>query len=223
MTDSKNNTGRRNTGDWNTGHRNTGHRNTGRRNTGDWNTGRRNTGDCNTGRRNTGDWNTGDRNTGDCNTGHRNTGDWNAGDYNTGFFNTQTHDKMNVFDVLTSREEWNKCNKPDFIYFSLTEWVSESDMSDEEKADNPSYKTTEGYLKSFDYKEAFQASYNRASEEDRKKIFNLPNFDADKFLEISGIDVRIDSEKESKKAALIEKANELEAQVKALLKQAEDM
>ena len=50
--------------------------------------------------------------------------------------------------------------------------------------------------------------------EDRKKIFNIPNFDADKFLAISGIDVRVDSEREEKKAALIKKANELLEQAK---------
>ena len=83
-----------------------------------------------------------------------------------------------------------------------------------EKEDNKKHGETGGYLKTLDYKEAFKESYNKASKEDRKKIFNIPNFDADKFLEISGIDVRIDSEQESKKQALIAKANELLEQAK---------
>ena len=199
MTDSKNNTGNWNTGDWNTGNWNTG----------DWNTGNRNTGYRNTGNCNTGNWNTGD-----CNTGYRNTGNWNTGDRNTGYFNTETPDQVNVFDVLTSKTDWDNCDKPNFIYFDLTTWVSMSDMTKKEKDENPTYGNTEGYLKKLDYKEEFQSSYNKADKDDRKKIFNLPNFNADKFLEISGIDARVDTEQESKKQALIAKANELLEQAK---------
>ena len=89
-----------------------------------------------------------------------------------------------------------------------------SEMTQKEKNENPSYGNTEGYLKKLDYKEEFQSSYNKATEEDRKKIFNLPNFNADKFLEISGIDVRANTEQEQKKQALIAKANELLEQAK---------
>ena len=204
MTDSKNNTGYQNTGNWNTGNLNTGNLNTG-----DWNTGYRNTGNLNTG-----DWNTGKRNTGDWNTGKLNTGDWNTGNRNTGYFNTETPDQVNVFDVLTNKSDWDNCEKPNFIYFDLAVWVPVSDMTQKEKDDNLACGNAEGYLKKLDYKEEFQASYNKANEEDRKKIFNLPNFNADKFLEISGIDVRADNEKEVKKQALIAKANELLEQAK---------
>ena len=150
------------------------------------------------------------------NSGNRNTGDWNAGNCNTGFFNTKTPDLINVFDTPTNKKDWENCNKPNFIYFALTVWVEESEMTEKERQENPDYKTTGGYLKKLDYKEAFINSYNEAPEEDRKKIFNIPNFDADKFYEISGIDVRVDNELQAKKKALIEKANEL-------LKQAEQL
>lgn len=183
----------------NTGDCNTGNRNTGYRNTGDWNTGNRNTGNWNTG-----DWNT----------GNSNTGDWNTGDWNTGYFNTETPDQISVFDVSTNKSDWDNCDKPSFIYFNLTLWIPMSDMTQKEKDDNPAYENAEGYLKKLDYKEEFKSSYNRATEEDRKKIFNLPNFNADKFLEISGIDVRVDTEQESKKQALIAKAYELLEQAK---------
>ena len=63
-------------------------------------------------------------------------------------------------------------------------------MSDIEKEENPAHKTTGGYLKVYDYKEVFQNSYNQASEEDKELLLELPNFDADVFFEISGIDVR---------------------------------
>ena len=180
------------------------------------NTGNRNTGNRNTGSFNTGSLNTGSRNTGNFNTGDWNTGEWNTGNWNTGFFNTKTPKQINVFDVPTNKEDWNNCDKPNFIYFDLTLWIEKSKMSEEEKEENQDYKVTGGYLKKLDYKEAFIKSYNEAPEEDRKKIFNIPNFDADKFLEISGIDVRIGNELQAKKKALIEKANEL-------LKQAEQL
>jgi len=169
------NTGDRNTGGYNTGNRNTGHCNTGDRNTGDYNTGDRNTGDYNTGYRNTGDYNTGDFNTGHCNTGDRNTGHFNTGDYNTGnrntgywntgsfhtgFFNTLPKPpRILVFNKECSFEEWEKAEKPDFIYFDL-----------------------EG-----GYKKSFKKAFKNASPEDVQKLIKLPNFDYKVFEEISGI------------------------------------
>ena len=200
----------------NTGNRNTGYRNTGNSNTGDSNTGNSNTGNRNTGYRNTGYRNTGYRNTGDWNTGYRNTGDWNTGNSNTGYFNTETPTKINVFDILTDRSKWDDCDKPGFIYFNLTAWVCVSNMTDKEKEDNDSYGNAGGYLKTLGYKEQFQKSYNAASDEDRKKVFNIPNFDAAKFFEITGIDVNKGYENDKKKAALIAKAHELLEQAKLM-------
>ena len=184
MTDSKNNTGNKNTGNRNTGYKNTGNKNTGNRNTGYKNTGYKNTGDWNTG-----DWNTGDWNTGDWNAGYKNTGDWNACDKETGFFNSVQSGNVRVFNKDCPREEWSAADRPDFLYFDLTEWISDSDMTDQEKTDNPTFETTGGYLKPYGYKEAFQKSWDAAGEEDRAKLFKLPNFDAEVFKEISGIDV----------------------------------
>ena len=59
-------------------------------------------------------------------------------------------------------------------------------MSDKEKEDNPTYKTTGGYLKARDYKEAFTESMNNASEKELEQVKALPNFNADIFYEISG-------------------------------------
>ena len=177
----KNNTGNRNTGDWNTGNCNTGDRNTGHRNTGDCNTGNWNTGNCNTG-----NWNTGNRNT-----GNRNTGDWNTGYFNTGYFNTKTPKTVKVFGKKCLHTDWDNAQKPCCLYFSLTKWICESAMSDVEKQENPSYSHTGGYLKAFDYKDAFTKSVTEASKEDRDLIRALPNFNADIFLEISGVDLRL--------------------------------
>ncbi len=211
--DNKNNTGNRNTGYWNTGDRNTGNWNTGNWNTGNWNTGDWNTGNWNTGNWNTGDWNTGDRNTGNRNTGDRNTGNWNTGNWNTGDRNTgnwntgnwNTGDRNTGYfniDEPKVRIFWKETDIkrqdihfPSWLYFSLTEWIDESDMTDKQKEDdeNDYYKTTWWILVSYDYKEAFKKSYEKATREEQLEVKELPNFDADIFYEISGI--RIEDEK----------------------------
>ncbi len=183
-----------NTGDRNTGHSNTGDWNTGDSNTGDWNTGHSNTGDRNTGHWNTGDWNTGDSNTGysntgDRNTGHWNTGDWYTGDWNTGNFNTITPDEVLIFNKVCSREVWKNAYKPYLLYFNVKTWVSSEEMTDEEKLAFPSAEVCGGYVRHIDYKDAFRASYERASDEDKEAVKNLPNFDAAIFEEISGIHI----------------------------------
>jgi len=42
-------------------------------------------------------------------------------------------------------------------------------------------------LRTLDYKQAWQKSYNKASDEDKAKTKKLPNFDSDVFFEITGI------------------------------------
>ena len=165
---------------------NTGNGNSGNYNTGFFNTGHSNTGNCNTGHRNTGNWNTGHSNT-----GNWNTGNWNTGSYNTGFFNTKTPKTIKVFGKKCLRTDWDNAEKPACLHFQLTEWIDEDEMSDAEKQENPNYSCTGGYLKKFDYKEAFTKSVTKASKEERDMIRALPNFDADIFLEISGVDLRL--------------------------------
>ena len=185
--------------------------NTGYGNAGDWNTGYGNAGDCNAGYGNAGDCNAGDRNTGD-----RNTGNWNSCNKETGFFNSVKSEKVRVFNKECLLNEWEECDKPNFIYFEIIKWVSSSVMTDQEREDNPTYITTGGYLKVYEYKEAFKKSWDEADEEDRKKIFNLPNFDAEVFKEISGIDVHEDSDKIKKIAELEEKAQYIADELKKL-------
>jgi hypothetical protein len=118
-----------------------------------------------------------------------NTGNWNTVDRETGFFNTEKSEKIRVFNKECLRSEWEDAFKPDFLYFLLTEWVPLSNMSEAEKEENPLYKTTGGYLKSYSYKEAFKRAWKNASPEDRQLVTQLPNFDPDVFYEISGIQV----------------------------------
>ena len=192
------NTGDRNTGDWNTGDWNTGDWNTGNYNTGRWNTGNRNTGNRNTGNRNTGDRNTGDWNTGRCNTGDWNTGDWNTGDwnissFNTGCFNTKDQ-KILLFDKPSNMaySDWigsDVCRLLSRIPKNVVEWVHEENMSDEEKADNPSYETTGGYLKVLDNSECAQLWWDGLEADKKEIIESIPNFDSDIFEQCTGIKV----------------------------------
>ena len=181
-------TGFCNTGNRNTGNRNTGNRNTGNRNTGDCNTGNRNTGDCNTGDCNTGNWNTGNRNTGDCN-----TGDWNIVNASSGCFCTENQ-KILIFDKpsdWTLKDWWNSNARYllNQIPKKIVEWVRESDMTDAEKEENPTYKTTGGYLKVLDESETVQIWWDRLSNKNKNCIKSIPNFDAEKFEKCTGIKV----------------------------------
>mgnify|MGYP000202613853 CR=1 FL=1 len=54
-------------------------------------------------------------------------------------------------------------------------------MTKKEKEENPSYKTTGGYLKVYNYKEAWKIAYDKATDEDIELLKALPNFDADVF------------------------------------------
>jgi hypothetical protein len=192
-------TGYRSTGDYSTGYRSTGDQSTGNWSTGYWSTGYRSTGDQSTGNWSTGYWSTGDRSTGDYSTGNwstgyrstgnGSTGDWSTSDYSTGHFSTIDDTGFGAFNKPCSREEWENAKKPEFIYFNLTEWVPEEEMSDQDKEDFGSHKTTGGYLKALDYSDAWAKAWNGATEEDKELLCKLPNFDADVFKKISGIDV----------------------------------
>ena len=196
------NTGDRNTGDWNTGNRNTGDWNTGDWNAGNWNTGDWNAGNRNTGNWNTGNWNTGNRNTGNWNTGNRNTGDWNTGNRNTGDCNTvdfsngvfcTKEDTIKIFDKESNMtlREWRESRARRIIAWNMetTVWIYQSNMTEEKKEQYPSYKTTGGYLKVFTYEEAWKNLWNSITDEEKQEIINIPNFDKNKFKEITGIEI----------------------------------
>ena len=204
------NIGNRNTGDWNAGDRNTGNRNTGSRNAGDRNTGSRNAGDWNAGDRNTGsrnsgngnsgDWNTGDwnsgkGNTGDWNSGNGNSGDWNSCNYSNGFFCSIDDPDIRIFnkpsgmsylEFVNSKYYMALCSAP----LRIAEWIeySKDEMDTDEK------KALGGYLKKRSYFEACALWWDELTEENKKIITEIPNFDADIFYQITGIDLREKSE-----------------------------
>ena len=151
-----------------------------------------NSGDWNSGYRNSGNWNSGNSNSGYRNSGNRNSGDWNSGDWNSGNWNSgyinTTKPPVRIFnketDVLIDDIKF-----PNFFVFDLTIWVPASVMTRDEIKDHPYYQTTDGYLKTLTYYEAWRESWDRADDKDRRKVLKLPNWDNEIFKEVSGIDV----------------------------------
>ena len=183
-----NNTGNRNSGDWNSGSWNSGDRNSG-----DCNSGNRNSGSCNSGSWNSGDRNSGDRNSGDRNSGDWNSGDWNSGNRNSGFFNTISNNVF-IFDSLTNlkyedviKTEWYKLIFS--LNFKLNVFVFSENMSSEEKEKFPHHETLGGYLKKLSYKEAWQESLKNITDNEKEIIKSIPNFDSNKFEEITGVKI----------------------------------
>ena len=62
-------------------------------------------------------------------------------------------------------------------------------MTDKEKEEHPTHETTGGYLRKNDMKEEWAKAYAQATPEDIELTKQLPGFDADVFLEITGIDL----------------------------------
>ena len=121
-----------------------------------------------------------------------NSGNYNSGDCNSGYFNTLTPHPT-FFDVPWSGT-WGQAN--DLVpYVDLPvccEWVGIGDMTDAEKAEFPSHATIGGYLKShpIPLNEAFPLAWAKMSDSEKQIWIDLPNFDAEKFLTITGVDVR---------------------------------
>ena len=180
------NSGNRNSGDWNSGNRNSGNRNSGYWNSGDWNSGNENIGYGNSGNRNSGNENSGYMNSGYCNSGVANKCCFSNGvfcnedDMDIRIFNKPSG--MSLKDFYGSRYWEAMCGAS----FDLTEWIC---YTDEEKAADPEKLKTGGYLKVYTYEEAWAKWWAELSEEDRKTIQEIPNFDPEVFKDITGITV----------------------------------
>jgi len=168
--------------------KNTGLKNIGYCNSGDCNSGNRNSGYCNSGDWNSGDCNSGDRNSGYCNSGDWNSGDCNSGDRNSGSFNRDCP-KMRLFEKeleITVEEFYEKYDI--YMDLPLNIWVSKDDMTKDEKSEVTGWETMGGYLKTLEYKEACQKWWSD-NPDDHERFLTLPNFNAEIFKDITGIDV----------------------------------
>ena len=152
------------------------------RNSGDWNSGNRNSGDCNSG---------------DCNSGNRNSGDSNSGNRNSGYFNVDSP-LVRIFGKETDVKK-EDIDFPSWLYFDLTQWVSHDTATDKEKKEHKNeIKIFGGFLKTLTYKEAFRLAWNKAEFSERKKLFSLPNWNNEIFMQISGIDAEKEIAEEEK-------------------------
>lgn len=68
----------------------------------------------------------------------------------------------------------------------MTEWIY---YTDEEKAQDKAKELIGGYLKKYDFKDACAGWWKSMSEGNREIVKQIPNFDTDKFYDITGIRV----------------------------------
>lgn len=182
------NTGENCSGMFNNGDFNSGDCNTGRHNSGDWNSGNYNSGCCNSGYWNSGCCNSGYFNSGNFNSGNDNSGDFNKTNYSNGCFNTE----MPNIIMFNKPSDWTYitwvASRARVIMSSCPmnsiEWIDEI-----EKIKHPESLVTGGYLKYICREFERQKWWDALSEEDKKCVMSLPNFDKDIFKEITGIDV----------------------------------
>ena len=182
-------TGNFNSGNFNSGDRNSGNRNSGNRNSGNRNSGNRNSGNFNSGDRNSGDSNSGNFNSGNFNSGDRNSGDWNSASNCIGCFNTISQ-PLKFFDKPSNLtlEQWRKSKASWLLsYIQPIEWIYSEDMTEIEKESHPDYETTGGYLK--DNSQCCVEWWEGLTTEEKQTIKDIPNFDSEKFYQITGIKV----------------------------------
>ncbi len=184
------NSGNCNSGYYNSGNCNSGNCNSGYRNSGYYNSGNCNSGNCNSGDYNSGNCNSGNCNSGYCNSGYRNSGYFNSCDYSSGLFCTQDP-KVKIFDIETDmtmkevvRTDWYRML---FKYsLDLIKWI---ENTDEEKQFDKDKDLIGGYLKTYTYKEACKNWWDKYTDKEKAVIMSMPNFDKDKFKQITGIEV----------------------------------
>ena len=134
---------------------------------------------------------------GNRNSGNWNSGNWNSGDCNSGYFNVDSP-LIRIFGKETDVKIEN-IHFPDWLYFSLTQWVSHDTANDEEKKEHErEIELSGGFLKVLDYKEAFRLAWSKAEFSERKKLFSLPNWNNEIFMQISGIDAEKEIAEEEK-------------------------
>ena len=184
------NSGNNNSGHLNSGNYNSGDKNSGDTNSGNFNTGSVNSGNDNSGNLNSGDTNSGHGNSGYANSGNDNSGDWNKGNGSNGIFCTE-EPTIRIFDKDTDmtlngfrKSKYGKALRS--VKLKLTEWI---EYTEEEMEEDKNKRLIGGYLKEYSYKEACANWWIELTEENKEIIMSIPNFDADKFYEITGIKI----------------------------------
>jgi hypothetical protein len=113
----------------------------------------------------------------------------NSGNCNSGYCNSDNQ-PIRIFNQETDVEE---IDFPNFFYFDLTIFVSYDTATDDERQQHKKdIEVCGGFLKAIPYKEAWRRSWDKATDEDRRKVLKLPNWNNEIFKEISGIDVEFE-------------------------------
>ena len=123
-------------------------------------------------------------------------GNWNSGvankcNYSNGAFCNESDNNIRIFnkpsgmslgDFYRSRYWDAMCSAP----FCLTEWIY---YTQEEKEVDPRKELIGGYLKVYTLEEAWANWWAKLDDENREIIKEIPNFDAEIFKDITGIEV----------------------------------
>lgn len=172
------NCGNNNIGDNNRGNNNIGINNCGNYNSGNSNEGYYNVGSFNMGYYNTGDHNIGCNNSGYCNIGDYNTGSYNEISYSTGFFNTKEQ-PIYMFNKPTKLSSFmiHELEGMELVHQLMTLYNIDF------------YYNKNAICSSYCRKLRNKVWHCGFTEKQREAVLSLPNFDAEIFREITGIDV----------------------------------
>lgn len=135
--------------------------------------------------------NTGEGNSGKRNSGRYNSGDYNSGDYNTNspkvrMFNHETKFSFDDESILRFRKILFDCPQS----YKYSDFISKSEMSEEEIIRHPECETIGGYIKTIIVEADKQKWWDEdISDDDKEFIKSLPYFDADIFYECVGVRV----------------------------------
>ena len=90
---------------------------------------------------------------------------------------------------MTLEQWWSSdaCRLMDRIDFTPVVWVWSDDMTDKEKSNYPEHETTGGYLKIRDNSDYCKEWWKGLTKKEKNIIKSIPNFDAEKFYEITGV------------------------------------
>ena len=86
-------------------------------------------------------------------------------------------------------DEFNitKNSQPSFE-LPIAKWIDKKNMTKEEKNNKTGWDTMGGYLKTLSYKDAWEEGWKNASDDFKKWVKGLPNFNWNIFTLITGIE-----------------------------------
>ena len=75
--------------------------------------------------------------------------------------------------------------------YTYSDFINETNMTDEEKENHPEYKTIGGYIKTHIVTDKDkQEWWDGLSKTDKQAVYALPNFNAEKFTKCTGIVIK---------------------------------